>query len=78
MHFAFVAQAYTESVPQDLPVGREVMRVSATDFDDGDNGTVRYYLSAMNFSDEGYFRIDKETGIIYLQKAIDVSNTARY
>ncbi|EFN77871.1 DE-cadherin [Harpegnathos saltator] len=63
--------AYTESVPRDLPVGREVMRVSATDFDDGENGTVRYNLSAKLADDEAYFRIDSETGIIYLKKAID-------
>lgn len=61
-------------MPQDLPIGREVMRVSATDFDDGENGTVRYSLSAKTLNDETYFRIDEETGIIYLQKNIDVSN----
>ncbi|XP_032691269.1 DE-cadherin [Odontomachus brunneus] len=64
--------AYTESVPQDLPVDREVMRVSATDLDDGENATVRYNLSSKTkLGDEEYFRIDSETGIIFLKKAID-------
>ncbi|EZA51390.1 DE-cadherin [Ooceraea biroi] len=63
--------AYTESVPQDLPVGREVMRVSATDIDDGNNSVVRYSLSPKKFDDAVYFRIDRETGVIFLSKVID-------
>ncbi|XP_071652880.1 DE-cadherin-like [Temnothorax longispinosus] len=64
--------AYTESVPQDLPVGREVMRVSATDIDDGNNSVVRYSLSPKRPDDAVYFRIDREFGVIFLNKAIDV------
>lgn len=71
--FWFITQAYTESVPQDLPVGREVMRVSATDIDDGNNSVVRYSLSSKRPDDAVYFRIDRESGIIFLNKAIDVS-----
>lgn len=67
-------QAYTESVPQDLPVGREVMRVSATDIDDGNNSVVRYSLSSKRPDDAVYFRIDRESGVIFLNKVIDVSN----
>lgn len=73
--FWLVAQAYTESVPQDLPVGREVMRVSATDIDDGNNSVVRYSLSPKKQEDGVYFRIDHETGVIFLNKTItEVSN----
>lgn len=75
IHFGFIIiQAYTESVPQDLPVGREVMRVSATDIDDGNNSVVRYSLSPKKPDDGAYFRIDRETGVIFLNKPIDVSN----
>ncbi|XP_029659182.1 DE-cadherin [Formica exsecta] len=63
--------AYTESVPQDLPVGREVMRVSATDIDDGNNSVVRYSLSSKRPDDAVYFRIDRESGVIFLNKVID-------
>lgn len=63
-----------ESVPQDLAVGREVMRVSATDIDDGVNSLLRYTLAAKKSEENVYFRIDSESGIIYLNKAIDVSN----
>ncbi|XP_029165136.1 DE-cadherin isoform X1 [Nylanderia fulva] len=67
----YVWKAYTESVPQDLPVGREVMRVSATDIDDGNNSVVRYSLSSKRQDDAVYFRIDRESGVIFLNKVID-------
>ncbi|XP_034179895.1 DE-cadherin [Osmia lignaria lignaria] len=63
--------AYTESVPQDLPLGREVMRVSATDIDDGNNSVVYYSLSPKRAEDGVYFRIDRNTGVIFLNKTID-------
>jgi len=72
--FWLVTQAYKESVPQDLPVGREVMRVSATDIDDGNNSVVRYSLTTDRPEDAVYFRIDRESGVIFLNQTIDVSN----
>lgn len=66
-------QSYTESVPQDLSIGREVMRVSATDIDDGNNSVVRYSISPKRLDDEIYFRIDRNTGVIFLNHTIDVS-----
>ncbi|XP_076295603.1 DE-cadherin isoform X2 [Lasioglossum baleicum] len=63
--------AYTESVPQDLQLGREVMRVSATDIDDGNNSVVHYSLSPKKKEDGVYFRIDSKTGVIFLNKTID-------
>ncbi|XP_011871783.1 PREDICTED: DE-cadherin [Vollenhovia emeryi] len=69
----YMWKAYTESVPQDLPVGHEVMRVSATDIDDGNSSIVRYSLSPKKMEDAVYFRIDRESGVIFLNKAIDRS-----
>lgn len=60
-------------MPQDLHVGLEVMRISATDIDDGNNSLVYYELEAKSSEDEGFFRIDKTSGIIYLEKNITVS-----
>ncbi|XP_077285916.1 DE-cadherin isoform X2 [Arctopsyche grandis] len=62
--------SYMESVPQDLPVGKEVMRISATDIDDGNNSIVHYSLDP-SYSNNTYFRIDESTGVIYLNKTID-------
>lgn len=49
------------------------MRVSATDIDDGNNSVVYYSLSPKRPEDGVYFRIDRNTGVIFLDKTIDVS-----
>lgn len=54
--------------------GREVMRISATDIDDGNNSLVIYDLKPKEPKDGKYFRIDSNTGVIYLDSAIEVSN----
>lgn len=59
-------------MPQDLPSGREVMRISATDIDDGNNSIVHYSLDS-NSPDQAYFFIDPDNGVIFLNKTIDVS-----
>ncbi|KAE8744365.1 hypothetical protein FOCC_FOCC009018 [Frankliniella occidentalis] len=64
-------KSYAESVPQDLVVAREVMRISATDVDDGNNSIVLYDLEPRMPEDVGYFRVDRNTGVIYLAKSID-------
>jgi len=61
-------------VPQDFQVGQEVMRISASDIDDGNNSLIYYEMEAIHQQDEGYFRIDKNSGIIRLEKNLtDVS-----
>jgi len=58
----------------DLPGGSEVMRILATDIDDGNNSVVRYSLTTDRPEDAKYFQIDHESGIIILNQDIDVSN----
>lgn len=65
------SQEYRESIPQDMRVGSEVMRISATDIDDGDNRLIEYDLNDNN--DARYFKVDKKTGILKLDRSIDVS-----
>jgi len=55
-----VTQAHKESVPQNLSVSREVMRVS------GNNSVVRYSLTT-GPEDAVYFRIDRESRVIFLK-----------
>lgn len=62
--------SYSESVPQDLPSGKEVMRISATDIDDGNNSVVHYSLDSTS-PDQNYFYIDPDNGVIFLNKTID-------
>jgi len=68
----FFFKNYVESVPQDLLSKSEVMRISATDIDDGINSAIQYDLSPRMPQDSNYFRIDQNTGVIYLDRAIDV------
>ncbi|XP_014282551.1 DE-cadherin isoform X2 [Halyomorpha halys] len=64
---------YQESVPQDLPPKREVMRISATDVDDGNNSIVMYSLEprSADIYNKTYFQIDSKTGVITLDRVID-------
>jgi len=62
---------YVESVPQDLLPGHEVMRISATDIDDGNNSKVLYDLQPKVLEDAKYFHIENNTGVIFLDRAID-------
>jgi hypothetical protein len=66
-------QNYRESVPQDHPVGGEVLRISATDIDNGNNSIVIYKLDPIHDEDQGYLRIDANTGVIFLNRNINVS-----
>ncbi|XP_014244956.1 DE-cadherin isoform X2 [Cimex lectularius] len=69
---------YEESVPQDLMVKQEVMRISATDIDDGKNSIVVYRLEPASPSDDNYFKIDANTGVIHLEKAINKNPGYRF
>lgn len=69
----FDKSAYEESVPKDLDVGRNVMRIAATDIDFGENAHITYNLTHVQANDAGYFVIDRNTGIISLKKPITVS-----
>ena len=62
-------------MPQDLKVGDEVMRLSATDIDNGSNSIIMYSLleKAGHPEDVRYFRVQNNSGIIFLNKQIDVS-----
>lgn len=65
-------QNYRESVPQDHRVDRIVMRISATDIDNGNNSIVVYTLEPRNSADEGYLRIDANSGVIFLNRTLSV------
>ena len=49
-----------------------IMRVSATDVDEGDNQRITYELKADKFlADLEYFRWDEKTGEVWLAKKLD-------
>lgn len=65
----FDKSRYDESMSEDTPVSSVIMRISASDLDDGDNSIVEYEV--LPDKDHKYFRIDKNNGQIYLARPID-------
>lgn len=63
---------YDVPVAQDTEVGSQIMRVSATDVDEGDNQKITYELRAEKYpADIEYFRYDEKTGEVWLSKKLD-------
>ncbi|XP_030373740.1 DE-cadherin [Scaptodrosophila lebanonensis] len=60
---------YDESMSENTAPDAVVMTISASDFDDRNNSIIEYEI--LRERDYEYFRIEKESGIIYLNHAID-------
>jgi len=68
----FDRAGYEIPVAQDTPEGTQIMRVSATDIDEGDNQKITYDLMARAYeADIEYFRWDDKTGVVWLNKKLD-------
>ena len=63
----FGKQRYFTSVPEDLPPGSSVLRVSADDADSGRNARVTYSINRRQSDRDGVFRIDASTGLLVLE-----------
>lgn len=63
-------------VSEDLKPNGEVMRILAYDLDDGDNSRLTYKFENSGSGFTNYFRIDENTGVVYLKQALkDVSKS---
>ena len=72
----FSARKYRKTVPEDVSVGTSLLRVVATDVDEGLNGVVRYFILS---GDESYdFALDMASGVLRLQKQLDYERLSRY
>lgn len=67
----FNQSRYYASVPENATIGTPVLAVNATDADAGDNGRIEYSISRRQSDREEMFRIDPETGMVYVNKALD-------
>ncbi|CAI2349826.1 unnamed protein product [Caenorhabditis sp. 36 PRJEB53466] len=65
----FDEQSYHVTVSENESVGKEIFKITATDFDGGSNG--RVFLSLANDYDESVISIDSRSGIIKLRKTLD-------
>lgn len=66
----FDKSKYIETLPEDRQVKDQVMRISATDLDDGDFSIVKYKLLE-NKPHHKYFNLDPTSGILTLARQID-------
>ena len=66
---AFSRPVYTATVSEDIPVGTEVLRVTATDPDEGDNAALRYSLE--NATPPWAFGVDSTTGSVFTVARLD-------
>ena len=63
---------YNVPIPQDTNVGKQIMRVSATDVDEGENQRITYDLISTQYpSDIDYFEWDFKTGQVLLKRKLD-------
>ncbi|XP_012062875.1 PREDICTED: protein dachsous-like [Atta cephalotes] len=69
---------YDASVPENATVGTPVLAVNATDADAGDNGRIEYSINRRQSDREEMFRIDPETGMVYVNKALDFESKERH
>ncbi len=63
----FTLADYSISLDESSPIGTKILRVNATDADEGDNAAVGYYLA----EDERRFSVDAETGDIFVAEHLD-------
>ena len=68
----FDRAVYDVRLSQDTQVGTQIMRVSATDVDEGDNQKIVYRLDATRIpTDIEYFEYHWQTGVVKLKKKLD-------
>ncbi|XP_074530803.1 protocadherin beta-15-like [Halichoeres trimaculatus] len=67
----FSQAVYKTSLPENSPLDTVVIKVSATDADEGVNGDVTYYFGHTSEDDVNLFSIDAKTGELRVTGAID-------
>ncbi|TNN89725.1 Protocadherin-23 [Liparis tanakae] len=73
---SFARESYRASVSEGLPAGAEVLRVSASDPDEGSNGDLTYSLT--EDGGQGAFSVDALTGAIRTTRPLDRETRAQY
>lgn len=73
---SFSRRSYQASVSEGLPPGAQVLRLSASDPDEGPNGHVTYSLT--EDSSHGAFSVDSLTGAIRTTRSLDRESRAQY
>ncbi|KAL0994901.1 hypothetical protein UPYG_G00129030 [Umbra pygmaea] len=72
---AFSSTSYTVDISEDAALATPVLKVTATDADEGQNGQVLYFLSR---EARGAFTVDQNTGLITTAAPLDREKTASF
>ncbi|XP_043106961.1 protocadherin beta-7-like isoform X39 [Puntigrus tetrazona] len=74
----FSESVYKVTLAENTPSGTEIIRVSATDADEGPNGEVTYEFSRMSDKTAKLFSINKESGQIVVIGELDYEKDKKY
>ncbi|XP_068613927.1 protocadherin gamma-A12-like [Brachionichthys hirsutus] len=74
----FSQAVYKASLPENSPLDTVVVRVSATDADEGVNGDVTYHFGHVSDEDGHVFSIDPKTGLIRVTGEIDFEESRSF
>ncbi|XP_073685619.1 protocadherin gamma-A12-like isoform X16 [Garra rufa] len=74
----FSESVYKVTLAENTPSGKEIIKVSATDADEGPNGEVTYEFSRISDKAAKLFSIDKTTGQIVVTGEIDYEKDKKY
>ncbi|XP_015772970.1 PREDICTED: protocadherin Fat 4-like, partial [Acropora digitifera] len=68
----FLASSFTVNISRDVPIGKQILPVTALDPDSGTNGMVAYAIAPTG-NEEGLFGISKK-GILLVNKNLDLAS----
>ncbi|XP_056152138.1 protocadherin beta-7-like [Lampris incognitus] len=74
----FSQAVYEASLPENSPLGTTVVKVSATDADEGVNGEVTYEFSGLTDMAKNMFSLNKQTGEILVHGSIDYEEESKF
>nr|XP_051700290.1 protocadherin gamma-A10 isoform X22 [Oryctolagus cuniculus] len=74
----FTLSEYRVSVPENLPVGTQLLTITATDKDEGANGEVTYSFRKLPDTQLLKFQLNKQTGEIKTSEPLDYEETGFY
>ncbi|KFO19364.1 Protocadherin gamma-A10 [Fukomys damarensis] len=74
----FTSPEYHVNVPENLPVGTQLLTVTATDKDEGANGEVTYSFRKLPDTQLLKFQLNKNTGEIKISESLDYEETSFY
>uniref|UniRef100_A0A8D2DDH6 Protocadherin gamma subfamily A, 4 n=1 Tax=Sciurus vulgaris TaxID=55149 RepID=A0A8D2DDH6_SCIVU len=74
----FTLPEYRLNVPENLPVGTQLLTVTATDKDEGANGEVTYSFRKLPDTQLSKFQLNKNTGEIKISEILDYEEISFY